>query len=425
MYDDLANRALDVEPVQQYAARLNVPSVDIRDGITVREGAAIALWYNADLRIARLEAERAGVLAGTAGRWDDPGLEIANGVKWFDGPMDAGWIGGGSLALTLPLSGRPWAERKARNSEHQVALLALARDEWRTLASLRELWITWSELVEARDLLDAHLDLLDTFARTTQDLARAGEVDFATSRLFTLEDIRKRALRENVALREAQARSELHYLMGLVAEAPVTLLSSLSTHELPTGTERALRDAALHHPDVLLAQAEYDAAESRLRVELRKQYPDLTLSPGFDAEPGETAFVLGFGFPLPIWNANRQGIAEAVAERKLARARMERELLRAETEIARSNVALNANRARREMLVNDAAPEVDVLITTSTELLRAGEADFGVLFQALTQTYEVKTEILSATADEQRARVNQAALRTPFWTFESENGESK
>ena len=70
----LGERAIAPEPVAEYAralatARGEAPSaLDESDGLTLREAEAVALWYNADLRIARLE----GRLRGRAGRHGRP-----------------------------------------------------------------------------------------------------------------------------------------------------------------------------------------------------------------------------------------------------------------------------------------------------------------------------------------------------------------
>ncbi len=423
-------QAVDVEPVQAFAARLaearggGAVRVEPSDGVTLEEAEVIALWFNADLRVLRFEAERIGALARTAGRWDDPALEIANGAKWFDGAIDSSWIGSGSLSVTIPLSGRPRAERRMRSAEHRESLLAVAGTEWHTLTALREAWIRWSAAIARHRLLDEHVQLVSRFAKSTDDLERVGEVDFATARMFQLDRIRKQAQLDAAAFDEQQLRTAVLAIMGLVPEAPVELMDGMAVAQVESSGKTESRDPILGHPDVVRALAAYDTAERRVRLEVRKQFPDITFSPGFDAERDETAVLLGLGFPIPVWNANRQGIAESVAEREVAQARVDAALLHAAAELAEARAALSAGQVRRQRLVGEAAPEADQLLVRSTELLRVGEADFTVLFQALTLAFEVKAEILDAIAEEETAATRHSALVSPDWPVELEHIEA-
>ena len=65
-YDELEHRDLAVQSIRDYATSLaaardaTVAPFDAADGLSLVEAEAVALWYNTDLRIARLEVERAG-----------------------------------------------------------------------------------------------------------------------------------------------------------------------------------------------------------------------------------------------------------------------------------------------------------------------------------------------------------------------------
>ena len=74
------------------------------DGITLAEAEIVALVFNPDLRLARLKANVARATADHAGRWDDPqlGIDVLKVAESVPNP----WLLGGSLSLTLPVSGR-------------------------------------------------------------------------------------------------------------------------------------------------------------------------------------------------------------------------------------------------------------------------------------------------------------------------------
>lgn len=402
----LQAREIDIEPVRAYAEALAAASTtdtttfEASDGLSLREAQAVALWYNPSLRIARLEAEQARAVAQAAGRWADPELGFETGEKSVDADAggllnDAGkatrsWINAPSLSITIPLSGRLGAEKRLSQSMHDAAQLRAVEAEQRLLTELRDAWSRWTATKQRISLLDEHLALLARFTGPADALATAGEVASSGARLFRIESLRKDAERAREQAAEAEQRVALLELMGLVPEAPVDLLAALSTE---TPTEAAPIET---HPALLRAAAEYRAAEDQLRVELRKQYPDLTLSPTYTDEGDETSLVVGLGFPLPVWNANRQGIAAAVAARDLARARAEAEYQQLLAERAKAQTSLEGSRAQRERLLEGVVPAIDAQVSESLALLEVGELDIVVLHEALSQALETKLELLDA-----------------------------
>jgi outer membrane protein, heavy metal efflux system len=84
--------------------------------------------------------------------------------------------------------------------------------------------------------------------------------------------------------------------------------------------ERIQRGAVLNRLDVRGALARYAAAESALRLEIAKQYPDFQVGPGYTYEERNNFFTIGFSIPLPIFNRNLGAIDAAEARRKQAAA---------------------------------------------------------------------------------------------------------
>jgi len=433
----LQARELDLEPIQAYAAALastahdEAAPFDLNDGLSLREAQAVALWYNADLRIARLEAAQAGAVAQAAGRWSDPDLGLEGGEKAVDSDeagflRDAGnttrsWINAGSLSITIPLSGRLRAEKRLHATAHEAALLRAAEAEWQLLGTVREAWAEWSATKARVDLLKQHLDLLGQFADTANALATAGELGSSSARLFAIERIRKEAERDREVAAETERRIGLLRLLGLPPDAPVLLLPSLPIDALAPEARPVLEA----HPTILRLRAEYQIAEDVLRVQLRKQYPDLTLSPTYSNEQDESALVLGLGFPIPVWNANRQGIAEAAAARDTTRARVEAAYENLIGETAQAQAALAGAHAQRTRLVDEVVPIIDAQISEALALLQVGEIDIMLLYEALTQALETKQEILSAALAEARAAARVSAATAFDTVARDANSEKK
>lgn len=418
---DAGARDVNVEPVRAYAAALAAAHgeagapFDTSDGLSLREGQAVALWYNAELRIARLEAAGAGAAAGAAGILPDLALGLESGEKKVDGEgagflrrageSTRSWINLASLTITVPLSGRLGAERQYALAEQAVARERVLEAEWQALADVRAAWAAWSAAEERVALLDSHLAVLGEFAPAARALADAGELAPSGARLFEIERLRHDAARERARGDALELRGALLHLLGLLPDAPVALVPGLAA-ALPAGEAVPAEE----HPTVARLRAEHEAAERRLRLELRKQYPDLAISPTYADEQDETALTLGLGLPVPVWNANRQGIAEAKAARDTARARAEAGLERLLSERARAQAALDAGRAQRARLAEGAVPAVDRQLEETLALLRVGEADLVLIHEALQQALETKLDVLEAAQAEAQAAARLAAF---------------
>lgn len=423
----LKSREIHVAPVVDYA-RTQVEATgisevpfDASDGLSLSEAEAVARWYNTDLRVTRLEADRLGAVAEVAGRWEDPALELTGGrqretledlenAREF---IERSWVSAASLQVTIPLSGRVSAGRQARSAEHHAALLATAEAEWSAVQTLRQHWLQWSAALERTRLLDAQLVTLEQFSAIAHALSSAGELEPGGARMFAIALAQLRAQRTEADSEGAELHNAIIEQLGLLPDAPVTLVPSLQS-TIPAPPDAFNREeTALRHPAMEQRVAEYDAAEARLRHELRKQYPDITLSPGYNSERDKSAVVLGLGFPIPVWNANRPDIADAVAARDVARARAEAQLQQLISQFARGEIRLESARKRRMELANHGAPEVDRQLTEALALLHAGEADALMLLQALTQANEIKQALLDATLDEQIALVTLSSPSPP------------
>jgi len=127
--------------------------------------------------------------------------------------------------------------------------------------------------------------------------------------------------------RAGAARQALAAAVGLSAEvlAPVSFDWDGFT-DLSRDPTRDIRDrvgATVARADVLKALAAYDQAESDLRGEIAKQYPAVSISPGYSWERGLTKLPLSVGLALPPFDLNRHAIAAAQAKRAEAGRRLE------------------------------------------------------------------------------------------------------
>lgn len=164
---------------------------------------------------------------------------------------------------------------------------------------------------------------------------------------------------------------------------------------------------------MLVVAAEYEAAEKALELEVRKQYPDLHIGPGYGREDGQDQVLLGLSIPIPILNANRQRIAEARAQRELARAGVEATLEQTISALRAAEVRLAGATLRRQTLETEIVPLVDAQYSDARQVARLGEVNTLVLLESLTRQQEAKAGLVEAARDEAIAAVDLDELFGP------------
>jgi outer membrane protein TolC len=78
------------------------------------------------------------------------------------------------------------------------------------------------------------------------------------------------------------------------------------------------RDALLNRLDMRRRLLEYAAADSAVKLEVLRQYPTLTLRPGYLWDQGDSVWILGANLLLPPTLGNAPAIKQAEAQREAA-----------------------------------------------------------------------------------------------------------
>jgi cobalt-zinc-cadmium efflux system outer membrane protein len=150
-----------------------------------------------------------------------------------------------------------------------------------------------------------------------------------------------------------------------------------------------------------------------VRLEIRKQYPDITIGSGYGSEDNDDRLLLGFSIPIPILNANRAGIAEARAEREVVRAAAETTFERLCREIALAQAELDAATTQRQRYESEIVPMLDDEATEVEEIARLGEVDTLLLLTTVQAQFDGKSRLLELRRLELDASVTITQLLGP------------
>jgi len=384
--------------------------------ITLEQGLLLAERFHPRLRELRASLDVSLARTGHPPRMADPRLEfdVERALENLRHP----WNTGASLGIEIPTSGSRAALRELDRARVDAAQAELAAAVWNVRREVRNAWYRWSADVRRLALFDRHLASLSVLVETVRGLDRSGELPPASARVIEIEQ-RRRAIDRQVAReRIAVSRAALLERLGLPSGASVEPRVDLGPGAARDVPPRAMRIAS-PHPRVAALLAEHAVAEARLRREIRKQFPDVSLGGGAENDDGQSRLTLGLGIPLPVWNRNARGIALAMAEREAAAVRVRAELERSESALEGARLRAAEATARRRALETSLLPLVERQLDEVRGLIEVGEVDVLLLREALARALDTRLDLLDATLEEARA-INELDHRIGPGTKETE-----
>ncbi len=305
-----------------------------------------AFFYNPDLDIVRAQWSAAKAGRITAGERPNPAL---SGLLGYNSTTPASevspWIPEIAFEIPIETAGkRGYRILEARNLS-EAARLNILSAAWDVRARVRQAFLGLYEARERGTLLQRQLDYQEETVHILEAQVRVGEAapfDLAQARIAR-DNTRLAQLDAAAAL--VAARLDLALAVGVpgaALDAVVLGFDEWNDFRLDVPPNEVQRRALISRSDILSSLAEYDAAQAALRIEIAKQYPDLTLAPDYQFDQTDSKWTLGLSLILPILNRNRGPIAEAEARRSEAAARFQ--ALQASV-IAEVETALAAARA--------------------------------------------------------------------------------
>jgi cobalt-zinc-cadmium efflux system outer membrane protein len=290
----------------------------------------------------------------------------------------------------------------------QAARLQVAETAWTVRSAVRAAVVDLVFATETVAALRTQQDVQNRYADLLQARFTAGEIPQpeVTAARIDLTNVRQ-------ALRSAEgqvetSRAALAAAIGIPLSALADKNVKCPEMDRPPspsalGPAGARTEAVENRLNVQRALAQYEAAQSRLQLEVARQYPDLNLGPGYAFEEGAHLISLQLGTILPLRNRNEGPIAEAEAQRKTAGARL---LAAQSAVIAETDKALAQYKAAFAVLEEAQKAKTQVMDQQKTTYswLQSGEAD---------QLAAASADIQAAAAERSRLealRQSQIAL---------------
>lgn len=358
--------------------------------------------------------------------WPNPGVEA--GPAWgFDLEDGAArsvqpFV---SLGVTIPIGGRIGRERSLHGAEAERARVSLILRHRALYMDLRRAYADCVLAAETERVQNEVVAAAAESVTLARQLVQAGGATALDVMLAELRHSRYQANLYDARGETADLRAGLSALLGVDTRAlPLSPLDTLPALPETLPEFNAVRDElAARHPALLELREEYEVADQALRLEIAKQYPDITLGPNYEGEPGEDkkTLSLGLGLELPLFDRNQQGVLQAERRREELRVRYQAGCARALTELERAWDRLRAALDKHTWLRDTGQKRAREAMRLAREALRAGGGDAMTYLQIAA---EYRDALLECIRSEREVRAAMAAFESaagrPIWLFPEE-----
>jgi outer membrane protein TolC len=284
-----------------------------------------AFYYHPDLDVARAQWGVAQAGRITAGERPNPTGSVLMGYNATTPVSEVTpWIPEAALEIPIETAGKRGYRISQAQHLSEAARLNIFSVAWEVRSRLRQAFLDLYAAREMESLFNRQQSIQVENVRILEAQLAVGEVSPAEVTLarIALDNSRLAAL--DAANQSVSARVHLADALGV----PVKVLdgAALSFDELgqvrPDLPSNEIRRRALvTRTDILSALSEYEAAQSALRLEIAKQYPDINFGPAYQLDQTDNKWTLGLSLILPLLSRNKGPIAEAEARRAESAAR--------------------------------------------------------------------------------------------------------
>lgn len=389
---------------QAQTNNLSPPTIPLT--ISLEDALAQAVRNRPELKGFLLDLETAELRLARAGYLPNPelGIEVDNlGGARPDDEVSEATI---SLSQPFELGGKA----DARKSKILTATTHLQHEQttaWLDIAA--EVKKSFLEVQGAR----ARLALQQEAAGIATELARITHERVAAGDLAATEETRAEARRTEAVVETLQSKrllseAELDLATVLVAPGPLTVPEKDKLpQDIPVPELETLLEDLQNSPFLELRRSETKLAASGLKLEQSNAWSDPTLTLGLREIPDKDArtIALGIAIPLPLFQKNQTGIAEAGATVRKAAISEETTARRLQNEISRAHATLTAAGQEAKTLRTEVIARNEEASAAVQEGFRLGKFRYSDVLEASQALVTAKTRHL-----ETLLTLNQAAI---------------
>ena len=411
------------------AARLNPNAVEQRLAALApgyKAGAAqwdrLALFAailegNADIGASRTAIKTAEGARRAAGARPGPTLTLTTEYA-RNAPEASPWLFGGAIDLPIDAGGRRSSRLTVADLGIAAARYDYAETIWTTRMALRralaDKLVAECRLVTGTRMAAVRQRQFDVVARRV-GAGAASRADLERVRADVADAVRRQAdARTAIANASAGIAAALGVPPGDLTGRTLIWDGFEAPAPQPVVDAPTRLAALVGRADVLKAVTQHDQAEAELRGEIARQYPAISIGPGYTWERGLVKIPINLALILPPLDGNRGAIAAAEARRGEAGARLEAVVAGAAAAIDQALAATRLSRAALVQVRTLELPAARRLALQADHELAAGVIDRGEWAAAQAGAELARLSELDALAAVHAADAAlEAALRRP------------
>src|SRR5262245_40758645 len=353
-----------------------VPAPDAMSGpLTLREAVAIALLHNPALaafswseRAREARVVQAGLLPHPSAQVEIEDVAGSGQRRGFEDTQTTLW-----LSQRIELGGKRAKRRRLAALERDLAGWDYEARRLEVLTDVTKAFVSVLAVQEEIAIADELVRIAGAAVGTVQATVTAGAVSPVEARRARVALEQARIERETLGRDLEAARAALAATLGANAPTFGEATGTLPVADPPPPLD-ALLSGVEQNPDLARWSTELAQREAAVAVEHARVVPDLTLTPGIRhfADNDDTALVLAFSVPLPIFNRNQGGVLEAGYRLAQARADRRSAEVSIRTTLESRYQSLVSNWQQARALHERVIPEAEAAFTGAREAYERG-----------------------------------------------------
>lgn len=390
------------------------------DGFSLEEILEKAFITNGDIKVSRLEVEKARARLVQAGKLPNPILELEQTSGRLVG---SGGEGSFSAGVGMPIDIYGQRRRRIDLAQAEVTLRE-AEVTAREREISAQIFVSYSEALSALRELKVLEDLLELDTETTrfvQIRVNEGEVAPLELSLLQTEVERLRARRSLIEGKLQAAYSRLRFFAGVDPQTIFRLREDISTAQfpqLPPSIDVGLSTALRNRPELRVAALEEDLANAGLRLARAQGKADLTgytrYTHGrstFDDPRGafaqrDRSLTFGVTITLPVFNRNQGAKAEAEISIRQARERRVFYEQIVKSEVAAAFQRLEASRKALTTLEVSVIPRSLQNVATVRQVYELGQLQITDLIAEQRRLLDANRDLTETLTERYRAQAD-------------------
>jgi cobalt-zinc-cadmium efflux system outer membrane protein len=203
------------------------------------------------------------------------------------------------------------------------------------------------------------------------------------------------------------ARADLRVLLRLPAATQLELTTDLEFHRVDPDVVTLRRVALESRPDIRLRRVSQSQRMAELKLAKAYRYPDITGMAGYGIQGPQGPDIqqqvgLGFSLPVPLFNRNQGGIAQAEVSVQVAEAELQKTMIQVENQVDVAYVNLLQTRRLVETYLGGVLDDARSTLTIVERAYERGGATIIDLLDAARTSRTIQQNYIEALFNYQR-----------------------